>query len=49
LIIPKLIAIAILIIIIITYFVPIVATLICDGNIHIKQEIVANIVSRVIV
>jgi hypothetical protein len=45
----KLIAIAIPTIIITTYFVPIVVALICDGNTHIKQEIVANIVSSVIV
>ncbi len=47
---PKTIPIAIPIIIIITtYFVPIVVALICDGNTHIKQEIVAYIISRVIV
>jgi len=43
------IAIPIIIIIITTYFVPIVVALICDGNTHIKQEIVAYIISRVIV
>jgi hypothetical protein len=37
------------IIIIMTYFVPIVIALICDGNTHIKQEIMVNIVSKVIV
>jgi hypothetical protein len=37
------------IIIIMTYFVPIVIALICDGNTHIRQEIVVNIVSKVIV
>jgi hypothetical protein len=47
---PKIIPIAIpTIITITTYFVPIVVALICDGNTHIKQEIVAYIISRVIV
>ncbi len=47
---PKTIPIAIpTIIIITTYFVPIVVALICDGNTHIKQEIAAYIISMVIV
>lgn len=47
---PKTIPIAIPIIIIITtYIVPIVVALVCDGNTHIKQEIVVYIISMVIV